>query len=89
MKTMLTPTVVLGALLAQYEAAAPALVPLETDVRCGPLLPGASLAARIRFLALRDGVHRIERLMLTGMGDEFDFAISPVLEVVVAQKPQD
>lgn len=84
---MLTP--VLGALLAQYEAAAPALVPLETDVRCGPLLPGASLAARIRFLALREGVHRIERLRLTGMGDEFDFAISPVLEVVVVQKGGD
>ncbi len=77
---------VLGALLAQYEAAAPALVALETDVRCGPLLPGASLAARIRFLALRDGVHRIERLRLTGMEGEFDFSISPVLEVVVAQK---
>ncbi|CAK9780410.1 hypothetical protein CC85DRAFT_300431 [Cutaneotrichosporon oleaginosum] len=79
---------VLGALLAQYEAAAPALVPLETDVRCGPLLPGASLAARIKFLALRDGVHRIERLRLTGMEGEFDFSISPVLEVVVAQKAE-
>ncbi|GMK53459.1 hypothetical protein CspeluHIS016_0100450 [Cutaneotrichosporon spelunceum] len=77
---------VLGALLGEYEAAAPALVPLETDVRCGPLLPGASLAARIRFLALRDGVHRIDRLRLTGMDGEFDFDISPVLEVVVAQK---
>lgn len=74
----------LAALLAQYEAAAPALIPLETDVHCGPLLPGASLAARIRFLALRQGVHRIERLRLSGMGDEFDFIIQPVLEVVVA-----
>ncbi|BEI83319.1 hypothetical protein CcaverHIS002_0311870 [Cutaneotrichosporon cavernicola] len=77
---------VLGAMLAQYEAAAPALVALETDVRCGPLLPGASLAARIRFLALRDGVHRIERLRLTGMEGDFDFDISPVLEVVVAAR---
>lgn len=73
----------LSVLLSQYEAAAPALIPLETDVRCGPLLPGASLAARIRFLALRQGVHRIERLRLSGMGDEFDFVIQPVVEVVV------
>lgn len=77
-------TSVLAALLSQYEAAAPALIPLETDVRCGPLLPGASLSARIRFLALRQGVHRIERLRLSGMGDEFDFMIQPVVDVVVA-----
>lgn len=75
---------VLAAMLAQHEAAAPALVPLETDIRCGPLLPGASLSTRIRFLALREGTHRIERLRLTGNGDEFDFVISPVLEVVVS-----
>lgn len=75
---------VLAAMLAQYEASAPALIPLETDIRCGPLLPGASLSTRIRFLALREGVHKIERLRLTGVGDEFDFVISPVLEVVVS-----
>ncbi|KAL1413197.1 hypothetical protein Q8F55_000948 [Vanrija albida] len=74
---------VLAALLHQHEAGAAALIPLENDVRCGPLLPGASLAARIRFLALREGVHRIDKLRLTGAGDEFDFVISPVIEVVV------
>lgn len=52
-------------------------------MRCGPLLPGASLAARIRFLALRDGVHRIDKMRITGVGEDFDFVISPVLEVVV------
>lgn len=76
--------IVLAAMLAQHESAAPALIPLETDIRCGPLLPGASLSTRIRFLALREGTHRIERLRLTGNGDEFDFVISPVLEVVVS-----
>ena len=73
----------LAALLAQHEAAAPAIIALETDVRCGPLLPGASLAARLRFLALRDGVHRIDKLRLTGVGDDFDFVIPPATEVVV------
>ncbi|TYJ54675.1 hypothetical protein B9479_004613 [Cryptococcus floricola] len=69
--------------LSLYTASAPALIPLEDDVRCGPLLPGASLAARIRFLPLREGVHKVERLRVTGVGDAIDWVMSPVIEVVV------
>lgn len=56
----------------------PALLPLENDVRCGPLLPGASLAARIRFIALKEGVHRVEKLRVTGVGpgDGLDHIVS-------------
>lgn len=83
----------------KHLASAPALVPLEADIRCGPLLPGASLAARIRFMALREGVHKVEKLVITGVGDDWNFVmrqvhlhktlcrtlmISPVLDVVVA-----
>jgi hypothetical protein len=50
--------------------ASPAIIPLENDVRCGPLLPGASLAARMRFIAMRDGVHKIDRLRIVGVGSE-------------------
>ncbi|WVQ96173.1 hypothetical protein IAU59_003276 [Kwoniella sp. CBS 9459] len=72
---------VLKSALAQYTSSAPALIPLENDIRCGPLLPGSSLSARMRFLALREGVHRVEKLRL--VGDDFDFVLTPVLDVVV------
>jgi hypothetical protein len=62
-------------LLTSHLASAPALMPLEDDVRCGPLLPGASLSARMRFLALRDGVHTLDKLRVTGANEEFDFVL--------------
>ncbi|OCF46101.1 hypothetical protein I317_00191 [Kwoniella heveanensis CBS 569] len=65
---------VLKSTLAQYTSSAPALIPLENDIRCGPLLPGSSLSARIRFLALREGVHKVEKLRL--VGDDFDFVLT-------------
>ncbi|EIW71683.1 hypothetical protein TREMEDRAFT_71234 [Tremella mesenterica DSM 1558] len=69
--------------LQTHLATSPALLPLENDIRCGPLLPGASLSARIRFLALRDGVHRIDRLKVIGVGEEWEWTVEPVLDVVV------
>ncbi|KAL7424980.1 hypothetical protein Q5752_000667 [Cryptotrichosporon argae] len=69
------------ALGARDAARAPPLVSLETDVRCGPLLPGASLAARIRFLALRPGAHTIDRLRIAG--DDFEYTVQGVADVVV------
>lgn len=69
--------------LASYLSASTPLIPLEDNIRCGPLLPGASLSARIRFLPLREGIHQIERLRVVGVGDEVDFMMGPVTEVVV------
>ncbi|WRT69491.1 uncharacterized protein IL334_006477 [Kwoniella shivajii] len=71
--------------LSAHLASSPALIPLENDIRCGPLLPSASLSARIRFLALREGVHKIEKLRIIGTGDEVDFTLSPVLDVIVGR----
>jgi hypothetical protein len=62
-------------MLTRYLASSPALIALEADVRCGPLLPGASLSARIRFMALREGVHKIEKLVVTGVGDDWSFVM--------------
>jgi hypothetical protein len=59
-------------LLARHLASAPAIIPLEADVRCGPVLPGASLAARMRFMALREGVHALDKLVITGLGDDWN-----------------
>lgn len=70
---------VLRQILAGHLASAPALIPLENDIRCGPLLPGASLSARLRFMALREGVHKLEKLRVTGMGDDWDFVMRWVL----------
>lgn len=66
---------VMRQMLMKHLASAPALVPLEADIRCGPLLPGASLAARIRFMALREGVHKVEKLVITGVGDDWNFVM--------------
>jgi hypothetical protein len=59
-------------LLARHLASAPAIIPLEADVRCGPVLPGASLAARMRFMSLREGVHTLDKLVITGLGDDWN-----------------
>ncbi|WWC65652.1 uncharacterized protein I303_108273 [Kwoniella dejecticola CBS 10117] len=69
--------------LSSHLSTAPAIIPLENDIRCGPLLPYTSLSARIRFLALREGIHKIEALRIKGINDEIDFTISPVLDIVV------
>lgn len=37
----------------------------------------------MRFLPLREGIHQIERLRVVGAGDEIDFMMSPVMDVVV------
>lgn len=67
--------VVLKQLLSAHLTSAPSLVSLEDDVRCGPLLPGESMSARIRFLALREGVHTLDKLRVTGANEEFDFVL--------------
>lgn len=74
---------VLRQMLLHHLSSAPALVPLENDLRCGPLFPGESLSSRIRFLALREGVHKLEKLRITGQGDDFDFVMRwvPLLRV--------
>ncbi|WVO13755.1 hypothetical protein L204_101377 [Cryptococcus depauperatus] len=71
--------------LASHLAASPALIPLEDDIRCGPLLPGASLSARIRFVALREGVHTIEKLRVLGVDDGIDWTMSPVIDIIVGK----
>ena len=67
--------IVLRHMLNSHLSTAPAIIPLEDDLRCGPLLPGASMSARIRFLALREGVHTLDQIRLTGSNEEFDFII--------------
>lgn len=41
------------------------------------------MSSRIRFLAIRPGVHVLEKLKVIGIGEELDHTISPVLSVVI------
>lgn len=71
---MIWPAVLRTSLISNLSRS-PALIPLEDDVRCGPLLPGASMSSRLRFIALRAGVHTLEKIRITGANDEFDFVM--------------
>nr|XP_019009139.1 uncharacterized protein I206_05784 [Kwoniella pini CBS 10737]OCF47920.1 hypothetical protein I206_05784 [Kwoniella pini CBS 10737] len=61
--------------LLNYLLTSTSILPLENDIRCGPLLPFTSLSTRIRFLALKKGIHKIESLRIRSNNDEFDFMI--------------
>nr|XP_019043313.1 hypothetical protein I302_07888 [Kwoniella bestiolae CBS 10118]OCF22243.1 hypothetical protein I302_07888 [Kwoniella bestiolae CBS 10118] len=61
--------------LVSHQSTSPAIIPLENDVRCGPLLPYTGLSTRIKFLALREGLHKIEKLRVVSNDNEFDFMI--------------
>ncbi|ORX37904.1 TRAPP trafficking subunit Trs65-domain-containing protein [Kockovaella imperatae] len=76
---------ILRQILLQHLSSSPALIPLENDVRCGPLFPGASMSARVRFMALREGVHKLEKMRVTGINEDLDFVMSPVIDVVVGR----
>ncbi|OCF61781.1 hypothetical protein L486_01442 [Kwoniella mangroviensis CBS 10435] len=69
--------------LSSHSSTSPSIIPLENDIRCGPLLPCTSLSTRIKFLALRKGLHKIDKLRVISNDNEFDFMISPVLDIVV------
>ena len=73
-------------LLVKTQASAPAIIPLENDIRCGPLLPSAGLSARMRFMALRTGVHSIDGLRISGTGgdNEYEHLVSYVLSFLIS-----
>ncbi|WWC93022.1 uncharacterized protein L201_007986 [Kwoniella dendrophila CBS 6074] len=76
--------IVLKQSLANYSSTSPSIIPLENDIRCGPLLPFTSLSTRIRFLALRKGTFKIiDQLRLISNDNDFEFTISPVLDIVI------
>ncbi|GAA5860758.1 hypothetical protein JCM1840_001954 [Sporobolomyces johnsonii] len=59
------------------------LVPLENDVRIGPLAPNTCASVGIRFLAIRPGSHVVERLRLVDLSDGSETMLDRAVWVVV------
>ncbi|BGP00595.1 Proteophosphoglycan 5 [Rhodotorula toruloides ATCC 204091] len=72
-----------ASLLAEQDAKVARLVPLENDVRIGPLAPNSCASVGIRFLAIRPGSHVVEQLRLVDLSDGSETRLSRPLWVVV------
>ncbi|GAA5856105.1 hypothetical protein JCM9279_002368 [Rhodotorula babjevae] len=59
------------------------LVPLENDVRIGPLAPNSCASVGIRFLAIRPGAHVVEALRIVDLADGSETMLERPLWVVV------
>ncbi|KPV73982.1 uncharacterized protein RHOBADRAFT_54561 [Rhodotorula graminis WP1] len=59
------------------------LVPLENDVRIGPLAPNSCASVGIRFLAIRPGAHVVEALRVVDLADGSETMLERPLWVVV------
>ncbi|GAA5900932.1 hypothetical protein JCM6882_005982 [Rhodosporidiobolus microsporus] len=59
------------------------LVPLENDVRIGPLAPNTCASVGIRFLAIRPGAHCVEQLRLVDLADGTETRLERPVWVVV------
>ncbi|GEM12354.1 proteophosphoglycan 5 [Rhodotorula toruloides] len=70
-------------LLAEQDAKVARLVPLENDVRIGPLAPNSCASVGIRFLAIRPGAHVVEQLRLVDLSDASETRLSRPLWVVI------
>ncbi|GAA6033227.1 hypothetical protein JCM8097_003005 [Rhodosporidiobolus ruineniae] len=59
------------------------LVPLETDVRIGPLAPNTCASVGLRFLAVRPGAHCVDLIRLTDLKDGTETLLERPVWVVV------
>ncbi|GAA6016818.1 hypothetical protein JCM10207_003262 [Rhodosporidiobolus poonsookiae] len=59
------------------------LVPLENDVRIGPLAPHTCASVGIRFLAIRPGSHCVDQLRLVDLSDGSETRLDGAVWVVV------
>ncbi|KAG8990728.1 hypothetical protein FRB94_013153 [Tulasnella sp. JGI-2019a] len=62
------------------------VTPLENDIKVGPLHPESCMSVRIRFLALRPGVHTIEMLTLRDLDSDVALNLRSVMHVVVHER---
>ncbi|GAA5821806.1 hypothetical protein JCM3770_002898 [Rhodotorula araucariae] len=59
------------------------LVPLENDLRIGPLAPNSCASVGIRFLAIRPGAHVVDELRLVDLADGSETRLERPVWVVV------
>ncbi|GBE80412.1 hypothetical protein SCP_0301270 [Sparassis crispa] len=67
----------------------PGILPLESRVRVGPLLPSTCQSVRMDFLALAPGVHSVDTLTLTDVRTGFTMHLKSVMDVVVLEPPPE
>ncbi|KAF7762094.1 hypothetical protein Agabi119p4_8687 [Agaricus bisporus var. burnettii] len=65
----------------------PGILPMESRVRIGPLLPSACQSVRMEFLAVSPGVHSIEALTLKDIESGQSVNLRSVMDIVV-HEPQ-
>ncbi|KAH8829683.1 hypothetical protein DL96DRAFT_1708802 [Flagelloscypha sp. PMI_526] len=58
------------------------VLPLDNNVRIGPLLPSTCQSVRMKFLAITPGIHAIESLTLTDIETGFVVNLRSVLDIV-------
>ncbi|CED82930.1 TRAPP II complex, Trs65 [Phaffia rhodozyma] len=69
--------------LAEHLSSTTPLIPLENNIRVGPLLPRSSQSVRMKFLALTEGVHSVDTLAIIGIGDSFAVNLKSVCNIIV------
>ncbi|KAG8846765.1 hypothetical protein FRB96_001790 [Tulasnella sp. 330] len=62
--------------------------PLENDIHIGPLQPDSCMSVRMRFMALRTGVHTIEMLTLHDLDSDTMRNLRSVMHVVVHEQEE-
>ncbi|KAM0753351.1 hypothetical protein T439DRAFT_354775 [Meredithblackwellia eburnea MCA 4105] len=62
------------------------IIPLENDVRIGPLAPRTCASVRLRFLAVRPGAHTLQELRLVDQATGFETRLREPLQVVVENR---
>ncbi|KIO22964.1 hypothetical protein M407DRAFT_215657 [Tulasnella calospora MUT 4182] len=72
-----------------FEQSAPVgVMPLENHINIGPLQPDSCKSVRMKFVALRSGVHVIDVLNIRDMESGGSTSLRSVMHVVVHEKPE-
>ncbi|KAK4706128.1 hypothetical protein P7C70_g87, partial [Phenoliferia sp. Uapishka_3] len=62
------------------------IVPLENDVRIGPMAPQTCASVRLRFLAIRPGAHTLQELRLVDMSNGYEVRLRTPMQVQVENR---
>lgn len=73
-----------------FEHSAPVgVMPLENHIKVGPLQPDSCQSVRMKFVALRSGVHVIDVLNLRDIESNKSTSLRSVMHVVVHERPSE
>jgi len=75
-----------SSLVKTSQETSPGICPLENDIRLGPIEPDSCMSVRMRFMALRPGVHTVEMLTLRDIDSGSTLNLRSVMHVVVHER---